>query len=315
MLRLPFLHARWTRMVGLKGKVPPMRSQLRSTVTAAWIALAGCACGADGRNGLLGALIDSRAANHAGSAGSSGTANAAGAAGLQGTAGAPITDVRIDLPNIYSANDGGAHIYQVVAQLPGLADPPASDPIMPATINWTFDDSYVSAVPFVDLPRAVLLTTKRAGVTSIRVTAQTQSGTSVHGEARLTISQASDADWQLGSQRYDLGMVVDLTRVCDLTLNASDVPKTAACAECHSKTTGLSVEYTPLQTAGFSDDALIAIFSQGMRPVGLTFENPLLQGSADADCVFKSFHTWNLDDAVTRGMVWKLRSITPAKLE
>jgi hypothetical protein len=121
------------------------------------------------------------------------------------------------------------------------------------------------------------------------VTAQTQSGTSVHGEARLTISQARDADWQLGSQRYDLGMVVDFTRVCDLTLNASDVPKNAACAECHSKTTGLSVEYTPLQTAGFADDALIAIFSQGMRPVELTFENPLLQGSADADCVFKSF--------------------------
>jgi hypothetical protein len=29
------------------------------------------------------------------------------------------------------------------------------------------------------------------------------------------------------------------------------------------------------------------------------------------ECVYKAFHTWELDDGLKRGVVWKLRSLDP----
>jgi hypothetical protein len=63
-------------------------------------------------------------------------------------------------------------------------------------------------------------------------------------------------------------------------------------------------ELTPARIASFSDDDLVRIFTSGWMPPGyVTTTMP--------DCVFETFHAWDIDDTAKRGLVWKLRSIEP----
>jgi hypothetical protein len=69
-----------------------------------------------------------------------------------------------------------------------------------------------------------------------------------------------------------------------------------ACSTCHGGPTGLTIEYTPQQIGGNSDDELKAIFSQGMRVPGAKLGSfpgverffPLMHRSEGSDQDFQS---------------------------
>ena len=108
--------------------------------------------------------------------------------------------------------------------------------------------------------------------------------------------------------------------LCGIPISSmTTIPKDSACTNCHnSSASSFSVEHTPTQTAGYSDGDLIQIFTMAQKPAGNTFNSPLLKPLATmspetADCIYKAFHTWEIDDDTRNGIVWKLRSIAPKK--
>jgi hypothetical protein len=238
----------------------------------------------------------------------------------------------------YSAFDGNAHDYQLTPNVPSASDMPTNtnpDPIVPSSLQWTVEDAYLKKEAFGDIPNSILVTTKKAGMTTIKVTGKTMAGTAVRGEAQLVISEASADEWAQGDARYNNGMMIDWGSVfmagrmqaqaammggatsmgtCGLPFSFGDaIPKTSACGNCHNNMSGITVEHTPAQTAGYSDDDLIQIFTMGMKPAGYQFTSNILKYVPMPDCVYKTFHTWEIDDATKKGIVWKLRSLKPMK--
>jgi hypothetical protein len=252
------------------------------------------------------------------------------AGGTGGTAGGAPGSQHISLmqfSRLYSAYDG-VHTFQLTPRVP-RAELPSSDSdfIDASTLHWTVDDDFVSMEAYADAPDAVLLTTKKAGATFVRVSTTGANGQQLEDEVALAISRASDQQWQAGEMRYSHGMAVNWAigaapgttgAVCVLpadTLMA--LPKQSDCAGCHSANSQLGVPvYTPEQTAGLSDDQLVVIFTLGSRPMGSTFVTPFLVNTApeNADCLYRSFHTWEIEDDVKIGMVWVLRSLQPKPL-
>jgi hypothetical protein len=102
------------------------------------------------------------------------------------------------------------------------------------------------------------------------------------------------------------GLPIDLT---------GRIPTNSACSNCHNNMGGLVIEHTPTQTAGYSNDDLIEIFTNAQKPAGGTFNSPVLKNAPMPDCIYKTFHTWMIDEDTKKGIVWKLRSITPKKQE
>jgi hypothetical protein len=100
-------------------------------------------------------------------------------------------------------------------------------------------------------------------------------------------------------------------------------PSDASCANCHNGTNEMQlgvdvvIEHTPQQTAGYSDEELIQIFTMGAKPAGGKFHSPLFEGQpqAYAEYSYKQMHTWEIAPEVERGIVYKLRSITPETQE
>jgi hypothetical protein len=93
------------------------------------------------------------------------------------------------------------------------------------------------------------------------------------------------------------------------------IPRDASCANCHNNMAGsITVEHTPQQTAGYSDQDLIQIFTMGMKPMGGTFHSPFLKNlpAQFATQIYVQLHTWMIAPEVQQGIVYKLRSITPA---
>jgi hypothetical protein len=231
----------------------------------------------------------------------------------------PIRPNLISFSPMYSAFDG-THEYAVTPSVPSAAEGSMdSDPVMAATIKWEVDGAFVKRDEFTELASAVKLTTKKAGKTTVAVTAKTLAGITVRGEAPLDISEAKQAEWEAGEARYNNGMMITSWRpamaaqgegICGLPVMI-DLPATSACGNCHNPMNAISVEHTPTQTAGYSNDELVSIFTTGAKPAGVTFNSPLLRNAPMPDCIYKEFHTWEMTDDEKRGIVWKLRSIPP----
>jgi hypothetical protein len=239
----------------------------------------------------------------------------------------------IQFSPMYSAF-GGAQTYSLTPYVPS-ADPASkdSDPVMVSTIKWTVDGAFAKQDPFADLPGGIKLTTKKTGKTTVSLTATTAAGTKVRAESALTIGAASDDDWAKGDMRYSGGMTIDFAAmfrngammmptasgmgVCGLPFNImASIPKEASCTNCHNTgANAIAVEHTPTQTAGYSDEQLISIFTQGQKPAGYAFNSVFLKMLPQPDCVYAMFHTWQIDEDTKRGIVLKLRSIEPKKQE
>jgi hypothetical protein len=239
-------------------------------------------------------------------------------------------------PSMYSAF-GGSQTYSLTPFVPA-ADPAKmdSDPVVATSIKWAVDTKIAKQEPFDAVPGAIKLTTTGTGSSTVSLTATTMSGAKIRAESKLNVSKASDEEWAKGDARYSGGQNIDFASmfrgmmgmmppagggVCGLPFNImQNLPKEASCTNCHNTSaSALAVEHTPMQTAGYSDDQLIAIFTQGMKPAGYQFNSIFLkmlpQLGGDPSCVYSMFHTWQIDEETKRGIVLKLRSITPMKQE
>jgi hypothetical protein len=233
----------------------------------------------------------------------------------------PVRTQLIAFTPMYSAYDG-VHPYQLTPSVPRAADD-AADPVDPASVKWTIDSTYVSFDVFPDLTASILLTTKRAGTTTITVDATTRAGARVRDEAQLSITAVSPEVWEAGNQRFNVGTQVtwaptcsspDELGICMLPCATWDeLPKSSACAGCHNSTSSspFVIEYTPTQTAGLSNDQLLSLFTRGSRPNNTSFDSALLQEAAQPRCLFSSFHVWEIDQEAARGVVAQLRAIAP----
>lgn len=92
-------------------------------------------------------------------------------------------------------------------------------------------------------------------------------------------------------------------------LGFDDVPADAACTECH--TSGgrrMQVVNTPMQTAGYSGDALDALVTQGQMPGEPPCFHVLTQAEQGS---FAHFHAFTLTAAQKAGLRLYLRSLSP----
>jgi hypothetical protein len=238
----------------------------------------------------------------------------------EGAAAGTIRANLISFSPMFSAFDE-AHEYAVTPSVPSAAENSMdSDPVMASTLKWEVDQAFVKRDEFPELANSVKLTTKKAGKTVVKVTAKTISGTAVRGEAPLTISAAAQAEWDAGEARYNNGMMIPWMRpamaaagegTCGLPVTI-ELPTMSACGNCHNNMNSqFTVEHTPTQTAGYSDEDLINIFTTGQKPAGFVFNSPFLRNAPMPDCIYKAFHTWEMTDDEKKGIIWKLRSITP----
>ena len=230
----------------------------------------------------------------------------------------------LGLEPLYSAYDG-VHDYKLTPFV-NASDPESEDddPIAASSVHWHVDASYVKRTGFPDLPGGLLLTTKRAGKTQLRVEATTRSGKLLRAATMLTISQATPAEWEVGEDRFSEGVPIiidapaDVVRdpnapgVCDLPHElAPAIPKTNACANCHAPGASIGRPATPTQTAHYSDEQLVQLVCAAEDPPSDLFDSPYLKMVPMPACIFKGFHTWELTEAEKRGIVWLLRSIEP----
>lgn len=253
-----------------------------------------------------------------GAAGGGGSAGATGAAGdTGGSAGAAaLTDagaaacsksaLTILFNPMYSAYDG-VHMFQLPAVVNGL-DPTAVD------IEWSASDpSMVNLEPDATTG-GVMITMQKSGNVDIIATAG-----GLCGIAPLTITAATPDDWTAGSERYNNGVVLNRLPVTGMGMGGrqqldagtnDDAGIQAKCTDCHGDTAATgpfkTVQHTPEQTGGFSDQDLINIFEHGMVPTGGYFDTSIVSYQ-----LWQSFHKWNVGDS-EKGLVVYLRSLTPA---
>jgi hypothetical protein len=71
----------------------------------------------------------------------------------------------------------------------------------------------------------------------------------------------------------------------------------------------IDVEHTPQQTAGYSDEELIAIFTEAKKPAGSKWR---VLPAAFAPVIYPTFHKWTVDASIQKGIVAYLRQLTPA---
>lgn len=232
-----------------------------------------------------------------GGAGGSATGGAGGAPAASGLC--ANSQITVLFSPMYSAYDG-THKFQVPAVVNGLAA---------SAITWSASDpTMVDLAPFTDKNgvSGTMITAQKAGAVDIIATAG-----GLCGKTTLTITAASADDWEVGSARYNNGVV--LTRPMP---GQGGGPRDGgnmtevACTNCHGDTATSgpfkTVAHTPQQTGGFSDEQLINIFRNGMIPAGGYFDSSIVSLEA-----WQNFHRWQMSDDQARGIVVYLRSLTP----
>jgi hypothetical protein len=216
----------------------------------------------------------------------------------------------------------------------------------PAT--WSLADPTQAqlAVQTFDGISGVMITVQGTGAGGkITVIATKSDGTC--GTAPLTITSATDDDWEIGNARYNDGVALHLPSFDGgrpeggpgfgdggfegggpRTRDGGSFFETdggTACTNCHgvTATTGpyADVSHTPEQTGGFSDSELLDIILRATVPDGGYFDPTVLNSNCDggADCTarayerWQSFHLWtDITPDQYQGIVIYLRSLQPA---
>ena len=278
-------------------------SRIRSTflATLIWIGIAGggvgCGSSTPAKTGGAGSGGAGGGLGTAGTSGGSGAITDAGAVTTMGSC--PKGALTILFNPMYSAYDG-VHMFQLPAVVSGL-DPAQVD------IEWSASDPSMVALEPDPTTGGVMITMQKAGNVSIIASAG-----SLCGIAPLSITDATPDDWMAGSDRYNNGVV--LTRLPVMGGRprpdaGTDGGVQAKCTDCHGDTAAgpfKTVQHTPEQTGGFSDDDLMNIFQNGIVPKGGYFDTSIVSYA-----VWQGFHKWDVGDS-EKGLVVYLRSLTPA---
>jgi hypothetical protein len=273
------------------------------------------------------------------SSGKGGTSSDSSSEGGEGgddsgaTAACPASALTILFKPMYSAYDG-VHTFQIPAVVNGI-DPSA------VTIDWSASDPSMVDLETDPTTGGVMITTRKAGKVSIIATAGSLCGTSL-----LTITAATEQDWEDGSARYNNGVIINRLPITPQgggfggngnrgfggngnsagasgngngngtagagmagTAGAAPSATDAACTNCHGDSASgpfKTVQHTPEQTGGFSDADLINIFENGVVPTGGYFDTSIVSYAE-----WQSFHHWDVGDNPQAVVVY-LRSLTPA---
>jgi hypothetical protein len=199
--------------------------------------------------------------------------------------------LRIYFPKLYSAHiEGGRRPFKVPAVVAGLQPD-----------RWECSDE--DAVRFEkDGPNGVIITTLKAGTFDIIARAGKE-----WGKATLEVTAASQAQLDMGEQRYDNGVEIGVESFALPTSGSNAAPLNPSCKNCHGKdATFLKVVHTSRQIGGYSDAELIRIISTGIKPDGAKFST-----SPSTTSYFSVFHRWAASEAEYQGLVVYLRSLPP----
>jgi hypothetical protein len=213
---------------------------------------------------------------------------------------------------MYSAFDG-KHTFAIPAVVRGSN----------GHVVWSADSTYVNMVQDLERQNEVLITMKKPGSVAINVQTVADPDASAPqptlcGGAVLTISAASEADWEIGSARYNDGTSLHLAgSTTPAAGGASPLEMSAdgggpACNNCHGEAATSSafkdVSHTPEQTGGFSDDQILGIILHGEFPDSGYFDPTIVPYP-----VWSAFHRWaDITQDQQRGIIVYLRSLTPA---
>jgi hypothetical protein len=230
------------------------------------------------------------------------------------------------LSPMYSAF-GGSHSYSVTPYVPAAVLASGDDdPIVASKNRWMVDDRILEPEAFLEIPGAIKLTTRASGRSRLTVFMTTLRGHQCRRESLLSIKEASDEQWEKGDARYESGTPGDIANLlkslamqpadagvasCELPSEVlSGLSKDAPCEACHD---AAAARVSPTQTAGYSDEQLLAIVTEGQKPSGYAFNSAALRMHPRPDCVFAKFHKLAVDEDSLEGMLLKMRSLAPGK--
>lgn len=198
------------------------------------------------------------------------------------------SSLQIAFPTMYSGYSDGSQTFKIAAVVPGRSD-----------VKWSSTDTSI-----VDLDPthrtagdgSVMITTKKAG--TVKIIARTGR---LAGSASLEITSYDPADCALGRMWYE-GDIPDTGIMLPDPGFSPGSPTKASCSYCHSEVPGsTSIEYTPMQTGGWSDQEVRQMFDGGIAP----------DGELNSGGAFRAFHRVALSRAELNGLLCYLRSIPP----
>jgi hypothetical protein len=202
--------------------------------------------------------------------------------------------LEIQFPKMYSAFVPG-HEAKVPAIVEGVRK-----------VRWSSSDPDIVDIE-TESDGSAMITIRKAGTVTIKAKAG-----SLTGEAPLVISEATDAEWEAGNARYNNGKVMQRGGSRDGggggrgDGGVSAEFQQQSCTSCHSTGSGegKDVEHTPMQTAGYSDEQLITIFTKGEKPAGV--EQRVMSKER-----WSRIHKWTMDEFAVKGVVVYLRTLEP----
>jgi hypothetical protein len=208
---------------------------------------------------------------------------------------------------MYSASIPGStiHAFQVPAVVVGVSG---------ANVVWSASD--MTAVGLQPDPETggVMITVLKPGTVAINAQIGVESWS-----APLAVTSFTEADWMAGNARYnnDVGLInfADAGGASSLSdpspFEPPDGGPGPACTNCHgpTATAGMfqGIDWTPGQTAGFTDQQLIDIVVNGTIPDGGYYDSTIIPYQ-----YWQVFHRWrDLTPEQQTGVVVYLRSLTP----
>ena len=202
-------------------------------------------------------------------------------------------DANIKFSPVYSSFDG-VHTFQVPVTVKGYAG-----------IVWETDrPDLVDIDPVND--NTGMLTTRGPGEAKIIARAGNLSGSTT-----LHITESTPAEWDLGLDRYTNRGVLNIDRMEAMMMaqmmgGMFTIPDDLSCKNCHGGgAMALSVEHTPQQTGGYSDEDLVKIFTMGMKPPTAGWKSGIPMP------IYTLLHTWSATEEEQRGLIAYIRSLTP----
>lgn len=218
-----------------------------------------------------------------------------GAGAGAGSSESASTDAELEIhfDTMYSAYDG-QHDFKLPAVVTGVKK-----------VKWSVSDTSIASIE-TQSDGSAMISVLKAGTVDIIAKAG-----SVVGKAPLTITESKDGEWEAGNQRYNNGTVLQRPppgMKPDGGGGGFFKDKQLSCTNCHGdgadKGSG-DVEHTPTQTAGYSDEQLITIFTKGQKPAGVP--QRVMMDKAR----WSKLHQWQMDEYAVKGIVVYLRSLEP----
>jgi hypothetical protein len=312
---------------GAEDEAPPMNAGNGGASGASGNGGSGGTGGSGGAGGTSGTSGEGGTSGTSGTGGTSGAGSSGMSGSMAGTGvipGVPTKEERFPEVQDWAALDV---VYDTTYS--------AFDGVHPFKVPYHVNESAVALGDWFSVPEGAVsfdedpdLVDMGGGVIATiveyhpEITIGVQSGM-LGGTAPLFVTEATEEQWVAGEARYDNGIDFEFPELTaaefallllDPEWSPPPPPENCSCISCHS--TGakyFEVQHTPTQAARFSDDELIKILTEGMKPAGIGFRIlPDMLGDKTAEQIYADYHTWEtMDETELKGLVVYLRSLAP----